>query len=78
MGNAAKEMDMMGYENFFSANLKDVDAEVFSAMESELARQQDQIELIASAGFNLAACNAGIDPDMIPTKKEIVTPLTTL
>ena len=48
MGNAAKEMDMMGYENFFSANLKDVDAEVFSAMESELARQQDQIELIAS------------------------------
>ena len=48
MGNAAKEMMMNGYENFFSENLKDADAEVFAAMKSELGRQQDQIELIAS------------------------------
>lgn len=48
MGNTAKEMMMNGYEGFFNDELKNSDAEVFAAMESELGRQQNQIELIAS------------------------------
>lgn len=38
----------MSDNGFFTANLKDQDAEVAKAMDKELARQQDQIELIAS------------------------------
>jgi glycine hydroxymethyltransferase len=47
MANAAKEM-AMGGNDFFSANLKDNDPELYAAMVKELERQQDQIELIAS------------------------------
>jgi glycine hydroxymethyltransferase len=46
MSNAAE--NMMGDNSFFTTNLKDQDAEVFNAMNAELGRQQDQIELIAS------------------------------
>jgi len=34
--------------NFFATNLSQADAELFAALEGELARQQNQIELIAS------------------------------
>ena len=33
---------------FFSASLKDADPEIFASIDQELARQQDQIEMIAS------------------------------
>ncbi len=46
MGNAAEKM--MNDNGFFTANLKDVDPDLYKAMQAELARQQDQIELIAS------------------------------
>ena len=46
MGNAAEKMNM---ENgYFSAELANTDADVYKAMQAELTRQQDQIELIAS------------------------------
>ncbi len=47
MGNAAEKVNM-GENKFFSADLKDADPEVLKAMNAELGRQQDQIELIAS------------------------------
>lgn len=47
MGNAAKEMKMSD-NGFFTANLKDADPDLYKSMTQELARQQDQIELIAS------------------------------
>ncbi len=47
MGNAAEKMNMSD-NKFFSADLKDADSEVLNAMQKELGRQQDQIELIAS------------------------------
>jgi glycine hydroxymethyltransferase len=46
MGNAAE--NYMVDEEFFGRGLKETDPEVFAAMQAELARQQDQIELIAS------------------------------
>ena len=46
MGNAAEKL--MGDNGYFSANLKDIDPDVYKAMQAELTRQQDQIELIAS------------------------------
>ncbi len=46
MGNAAEKM--MSENEFFTTNLKDQDPDVYKAMNAELARQQDQIELIAS------------------------------
>lgn len=46
MGNAAEKI--MGDNGYFSANLKDIDPDVYKAMQAELTRQQDQIELIAS------------------------------
>lgn len=48
MGNAAEKNMNMNDNGFFSANLKDVDPDLYKAMQAELARQQDQIELIAS------------------------------
>ncbi len=46
MGNAAE--NYMVDNGYFSADLQDADAEVYKAMQAELERQQDQIELIAS------------------------------
>ncbi len=47
--SAAKfKEDTMTSTPFFSQNLADADPAVFKAMQSELTRQQDQIELIAS------------------------------
>jgi len=46
MGNAAEKM--MSDNGFFNADLKNSDPDVYKAMQGELARQQDQIELIAS------------------------------
>lgn len=41
-----KETDMTN--NFFERDLRDADPEIFAAIKSELSRQQEQIELIAS------------------------------
>lgn len=41
-----KEADMTS--NFFERDLRDADPEIFAAIKSELSRQQEQIELIAS------------------------------
>ncbi|PZO86989.1 MAG: serine hydroxymethyltransferase [Micavibrio aeruginosavorus] len=46
MGNAAE--NYMVDNEFFNADLQSADAEVYKAMQAELQRQQDQIELIAS------------------------------
>ncbi len=46
MSKAAEKI--MDENAFFGADLANTDAEVFAAMEKELGRQQDQIELIAS------------------------------
>ena len=53
MGNAARSE--MTADGFFTSDLKDVDAEVFAAVEDELARQQNQIELIASENITSKA-----------------------
>ena len=47
MSNAAAKQDYMA-DGYFSADLKDTDPDVYSALQGELRRQQDQIELIAS------------------------------
>jgi len=47
MSNAATKPDYMA-SDFFSAEVQATDPEVYAAMTSELGRQQDQIELIAS------------------------------
>ncbi len=47
MGNTAEKVNMSD-NGFFSVELKDADPEVLKAMNAELGRQQDQIELIAS------------------------------
>lgn len=47
MKAALKKMDTRA-DGFFTADIKDVDPEITRAMEKELGRQQDQIELIAS------------------------------
>ena len=36
------------YQNFFEKNLSDTDPEIYKAINDELARQQQHIELIAS------------------------------
>jgi len=48
MANAARKQDPAMNNAFFTADLADTDAELFSAMQKELGRQQHQIELIAS------------------------------
>lgn len=47
MSNAAPKADYMA-DTYFSADLKDMDKDVYNAITGELTRQQDQIELIAS------------------------------
>lgn len=47
MSNAAKVQEMTP-NNFFTANVAETDPEVAKAIDAELGRQQDQIELIAS------------------------------
>ena len=47
MSNTAEKKDYMA-DTYFTADLKEMDAEVYNAITGELARQQDQIELIAS------------------------------
>lgn len=44
----AESADLYGYEGFFEADLKEADADVFAALEAELIRQNEGIELIAS------------------------------
>jgi glycine hydroxymethyltransferase len=46
MGNVAEKY--MADDKFFGASVKNTDADVYKAMQAELTRQQDQIELIAS------------------------------
>jgi glycine hydroxymethyltransferase len=48
MNNTAKRMDNAMTNSFFDADLATVDSAVFAAMEEELDRQQNGIELIAS------------------------------
>lgn len=47
MGNAAEKLDTND-NGFFTEELKNVDADVYNAIQGELKRQQDGIELIAS------------------------------
>ncbi|PCI56213.1 MAG: serine hydroxymethyltransferase [Alphaproteobacteria bacterium] len=47
MGNAAEKLDTND-NGFFTDDLKNVDADVYNAIQGELKRQQDGIELIAS------------------------------
>jgi glycine hydroxymethyltransferase len=46
--SAQRKETSMTENPYFNQNLADADSEVFAAMKKELARQQDQIELIAS------------------------------
>jgi len=48
MSNAAKETTMKGYEGFFTQSLKDADPDIYAAIQKELERQQNSIELIPS------------------------------
>jgi glycine hydroxymethyltransferase len=54
MSNAVRNEDMPTDE-FFTQDIKDRDAEVFGAIENELSRQQNQIELIASENITSKA-----------------------
>jgi len=54
MSNAAKHMNDQ-YEMFFESHLEEVDPVVYGAIQDELARQQDQIELIASENITSRA-----------------------
>lgn len=45
---AVSETDFSGVSEFFTQRLAEADPEIFSAVRSELRRQQDKIELIAS------------------------------
>ncbi|MAZ76408.1 MAG: serine hydroxymethyltransferase [Micavibrio sp.] len=47
MSNTAEKKNYMA-DTYFTADLKDMDADVYNAITGELSRQQDQIELIAS------------------------------
>lgn len=47
MSNTAEKKNYMA-DMYFTADLKDMDADVYNAITGELSRQQDQIELIAS------------------------------
>ncbi|MGC6529303.1 MAG: serine hydroxymethyltransferase, partial [Paracoccaceae bacterium] len=40
--------DLTPLQNFFSASLESSDGAIFGAIRSELSRQRDEIELIAS------------------------------
>src|ERR1700712_835587 len=60
---AAKKMDsnVINIRNagFFSSTLEQADKEVFAAVQKELGRQQNQIELIASENIvSQAVCDA--------------------
>ena len=56
MSNAAvKDDGMSTVEDFFTKDLRDVDAEVYEATRGELNRQQTQIELIASENITSKA-----------------------
>ena len=46
--SAAEHVSSDYLENYFSQSLADRDPELFSCMQDELKRQQDEIELIAS------------------------------
>lgn len=48
MGSAAMVNDNLGTNNFFNMGLEQADPELFRGIAGELARQQDNIELIAS------------------------------
>ena len=46
--STAEKQDLYGYTGFFQNDLKDSDPAVYAALEDELHRQNDGIELIAS------------------------------
>ncbi len=48
-------MNLLKNENFFNANLDQSDPELFSSIEKELSRQQNEIELIASENITSLA-----------------------
>ncbi len=48
MSNAAENIEHFDFDGFFSDDLKNVDADVFGAIQGELDRQKEGIELIAS------------------------------
>lgn len=48
MAQAQKKETAMYHDGFFETDLKTADADIFAAIEKELDRQQNQIELIAS------------------------------
>ncbi len=48
MSNLAEKIMQNKNETFFEGHLKDTDPEIYKAIEGELGRQQNQIELIAS------------------------------
>ena len=47
------------YQNFFEKNLSDTDPEIYKAINDELARQQQHIELIAVSYTHLRAHETG-------------------
>ena len=48
-------MNILGKTNFFGGTLSSQDPEVFESLERELARQQNEIELIASENIASSA-----------------------
>lgn len=54
MSNAAKHINNQ-YQTFFESHLEEVDPLVYGAIQDELTRQQDQIELIASENITSRA-----------------------
>ena len=54
MSNAAKHINNQ-FESFFESHLSEVDPLVYNAVQDELTRQQDQIELIASENITSRA-----------------------
>lgn len=55
MTNAALKKVQSMDNSFFTKELKDIDSDVYEAVEGELTRQQDQIELIASENITSRA-----------------------
>ena len=48
MSNAAKELAPFGFDGFFTEDLSNKDQDVYNAIQNEMTRQKDGIELIAS------------------------------
>ena len=58
-----------GADRFFAGTRRDSDPEIFAAIGQELARQQNEIELIASENIVSAAAQNGLAMNLIWTPK---------